>query len=97
MQYHLERFIFLIEEGEYYEAHEVLEELWFPRRRQKDEKTLALKGLINASVSLELYKRGKKEKAVQVWQTFLKYRAFMEDELKEARFIVEQRYRKFLS
>ena len=97
MQYHLERFIFFIEEGEYYEAHEILEELWFPIRRQKDEKTLALKGLINASVSLELYKRGRKERAVQVWQTFLKYRAFMEGEFKEARLIVERYYRKFLS
>jgi hypothetical protein len=63
--------------GCFYEAHEVLEELWFPRRFEKENEVQFLKGCINASVSFELYKRGRKARAKQVWATYLKYRQLL--------------------
>ena len=56
----------------FYEAHEILEEFWFPRRKQKDDLTLIIKGFINAAVSFELRKRGRQESSKRVWQTYIK-------------------------
>jgi hypothetical protein len=68
-------FVACLEEGRYYDAHEVLEALWFPRRFEKDPEVLLLKGMINAAVSFELRKRGRNERARVPWRTYEKYRA----------------------
>ncbi len=73
-----EEFIRLIEAGEYYEAHEVLEEVWFPRRFEKDDEIFLIKGFINASVAFELHRRGRMEPAKKTWQVYLKYRPMLE-------------------
>ena len=70
-------FVACLEEGRYYDAHEVLEALWFPRRFEKDPEVLLLKGMINAAVSFELRKRGRNERARVPWRTYEKYRAFL--------------------
>ena len=66
-------FIQLIKKCEYYEAHEVLEDIWFPRRFEKDEDILIIKGFINASVAFELVKKGRMEAAKKAWKVYLKY------------------------
>lgn len=60
-------------EGRYYDAHNDLEHLWFPRRFDKDDEVLFWKGLISAAVSFELLKRGRPEASQKAWQTYLKY------------------------
>ena len=50
-------FIQLIKKCKYYEAHEVLEDIWFPKRFEKDEEILIIKGFINAAVAFELVKK----------------------------------------
>jgi len=87
----------MVKRGEYYDAHEVLEEVWFPRRKQRDDLTLALKGLINGCVALELIRRGKMERAQRVWRTFLKYENLMGGELQEAKRVVEECHGHLLS
>ncbi len=72
------RFIALMEEGEYYEAHEALEELWYPRRFEKNAEVLLIKGYINASTAFELAKRGRRDAALRTWQVYLKYRPLRE-------------------
>lgn len=62
-----------LSEGRYYDAHNDLEQLWFPRRFDKDDEVLLWKGLINAAVSFELIKRGRQEAAEKAWETYLKY------------------------
>jgi len=69
----ISRYKELIEKESYYEAHEVLEELWFPIRKRKDDYTLTLKGFINAAVSLELYKRDKLEQSKKIYKVYIKY------------------------
>ena len=71
------RFIERIEAGEYYEAHEVLEEVWFPRRFEDDDEVRLLKGFINASVAFELVKKGRMAPARRTWQVYLKYRPLL--------------------
>jgi hypothetical protein len=70
-------FLACLKEGRYYDAHEVLEAVWFPRRAEKSPEILLLKGLINASVSFELHKRGRNQKASGPWNVYLKYRAHL--------------------
>ncbi len=72
-----EEFIRLIEAGDYYEAHEVLEEVWFPKRFERDDEIFLIKGFINASVAFELHRRGRIEPAKKTWQVYLKYRPML--------------------
>jgi len=73
----IEKFKELINLKEYYNAHEALEELWFPIRKNKDDYCLLLKGFINAAVSLELYKR---DKITQSKKIFLIYKKYVTDD-----------------
>jgi len=70
----VERYKQLLEQQAYFEAHEALEELWFPRRFEEDDEIKLLKGFINAAVSFELNKRGRKLQSKKVWANYLKYR-----------------------
>ncbi len=79
----IEQYKALILEKKFFEAHEVLEEFWFPRRKQKDDLTLVIKGFINAAVAFELQKRGRKEKALQVFATYKKFAQKIESQKRE--------------
>jgi len=69
----IEIFKTLINQKLYYEAHEALEELWFPIRKTKTDYCLVLKGFINAAVSLELYKRNKCDQSKKIYLVYKKY------------------------
>ncbi|BDY13123.1 DUF309 domain-containing protein [Hydrogenimonas cancrithermarum] len=71
-------FVQLIEAGDYYEAHEALEEIWYPKRFEKDNEISLIKGFINASVAFELVKKGRMEPARKTWKVYLKYRTLIE-------------------
>jgi len=66
-------FINCINETRYYDAHEKLEEIWFPRRFEDDKEIKLIKGFINAAVSFELIKKGKPESSKKVWKNYEKY------------------------
>jgi len=67
-------FVKCLNEKRFYDAHEVLEELWFPIRFTQSNEVKLLKGFINASVSFELEKRGKIKQSDRVWKNYIKYR-----------------------
>jgi len=69
----INQFISYINEAKYYEAHEALEEIWFPRRFEDNVEMKLIKGFINAAVSFELIKRGRPESSQRVWKNFEKY------------------------
>jgi len=75
---HLDRFVDCLNEERFYDAHEALEEVWFPRRFEKDQEMLLLKGFINAAVSFELTKRGRPNPATRAWQNYEKYRPLLD-------------------
>lgn len=70
----LGRFETALREGRYYDAHEITEDLWRAMRRTGHPRTLAVKGLINGAVALELFVRGRPSAARKVWPTYQKYR-----------------------
>ncbi|DAB30286.1 MAG TPA: hypothetical protein CFH84_05045 [Sulfurimonas sp. UBA12504] len=73
----LAEFSLCLHEKRYYDAHEALEVLWFPRRFEDDAQVYLLKGFINASVSFELIKRGRYEPSKRAWKNYLKYRQLL--------------------
>lgn len=62
----------------YYDAHEDLEALWFPRRFENDDEVKLWKGFINAAVSFELIKKGRCAASQTPWNTYMKYRALLD-------------------
>ena len=69
----INEFIVCINETRYFDAHETLEKIWFPRRFEEDVEMKLVKGFINAAVSFELIKRGRPDSSNRVWKTYEKY------------------------
>lgn len=66
-----------IDQGCYFEAHEILDKMWFENRFEDSKEVKLLKGFINGCVSFELHKRGRIEASKKVWRTYLKYRQLL--------------------
>ena len=75
---YLDRFVLCLDEERFFDAHEALEEVWFPRRFEDDQEMKLLKGFINAAVSFELTKRGRPDPATRAWKNYEKYRPLLE-------------------
>ena len=73
----LQEFGQCLREKRFYDAHEVLEAIWFPLRFEESSEVKLLKGFINASVSFELIKRHRYSSAKKVWNNYLKYRPLL--------------------
>lgn len=73
-----EAFVQSLKEERYYDAHEDLEALWFPRRFESDDEVKLWKGFINAAVCFELIKKGRSSPSQTPWKTYLKYVALLE-------------------
>ncbi|MCX6061117.1 MAG: DUF309 domain-containing protein [Campylobacterales bacterium] len=73
-----EAFALSIEEKRYYDAHEDMEALWFPRRFEDDDEVKLWKGFINAAVCFELIQKGRPKPSEIAWNTYLKYRLLLE-------------------
>lgn len=69
----IDEFIVCINEARYYDAHETLEKIWFPRRFEEDKEMKLIKGFINGAVSFELILRGRQEASQRVWKNYEKY------------------------
>jgi len=74
----LDLFVLCLDEERFFDAHEALEAIWFPRRYENDVEMNEIKGLINAAVSFELTKRGRREAATKVWKNYEKYRPLLD-------------------
>jgi len=68
-------FKLLINNEEFFEAHEVLEEYWHTIRKTDNPYKNVYRGFINAAVALELKKRGR-DNYKKVWNTYEKYKPF---------------------
>lgn len=76
---HFQNYLQCLEEARYFDAHEALEEVWFPRRFEtQNDEVMLIKGFINAAVSFELVKRGRKNSALKVWKNYEKYIVLLE-------------------
>ena len=73
----IKEFELCLRESRFYDAHEALEEVWFPRRFEESNEVKILKGFINASVSFELIKKGRCKQGKKVWANYLKYRQLL--------------------
>lgn len=73
----LHAYLALMTQGEYFEAHEVLEEAWHPLRLRKDPLANLVKGLINGAVSFEHIRRKRdnyESKALRVMASYERHK-----------------------
>jgi len=68
MHYNIKGFISLIQEYDFVQAHEVLEDDWNALKRAGDKKTAKfLQALINGATSLALHIKGRPQACQKVW------------------------------
>jgi predicted metal-dependent hydrolase len=80
----LKKYIVLLKEAEYFEAHEVLEEAWHPLRKADHPLKNLLKGLINGAVAFEHLKRNRKNaqsNARRVMASFERHKHLAREEI----------------
>lgn len=80
----LKEYLKLLDEEEYFEAHEVLEEAWHPLRLGKHPLANLAKGLINGAITFEHIKRNRKEvkkKAQTVIASFERHKHLCVEEI----------------
>ena len=98
-------FLKVVENNEFIEGHEVLEESW--RELKKNPETMQeskiLKGLINGSTAIALKILGKEKGAKTVWATFEKYRPLINSEIcentpkyKQAQNLLDEKYKIYM-
>ena len=95
----LKAYLILLDEGEYFKAHEVMEEAWHPLRLSDHPLKNLVKGLINGAVSFEHLKRNRenaKANARKVMASYERYKNIYNDSIeyadlfKEACFKIEK-------
>ncbi len=95
----LKEYIRLLQNREYFNAHEILEEVWHPLRKSNHPLKNLVKGLINASIAFEHIKRNReksKERAKRVIVSYERYKNLCRENIESYRlfsqaiFIVEK-------
>jgi len=76
----LKEFMKVVEEEDFVEGHEVLEDDWraWKNSPETQDESYILKGLINGSTALALWRMGRFEGAKKVWQTYEKYKPYID-------------------
>jgi len=69
----LQAYLKLLDEEEYFEAHEVLEEAWHPLRLSEHPLANLAKGLINAAITFEHIKRNRKNLKTKAQKVIASY------------------------
>ena len=83
----LKEYLTLLEEEEYFEAHEVLEEAWHPLRLSKHPLSNLVKGLINGAITFEHIRRNRKnvqDKAQRVIASYERYKYLCTESIEHA-------------
>lgn len=83
----LKAYLTLLDEEEYFEAHEVLEEAWHPLRLSDHPLKNLVKALINGAVSFEHLKRNRDEagrKALRVMESYERHKGLYNDNIEYA-------------
>ena len=87
----LKEYLRLLDEEEYFDAHEVLEEAWHPLRLNKHPLSNLAKGLINAAIAFEHLKRDRQNaqaKARKVIVSFDRHKQLCTDEIDQSQLFI---------
>lgn len=77
----IDTFLRVVNQGDFVEAHEVLEEDW--KRLKKEGRAIEAKfiqALINGATALALWKKNRPEASLRVWETFQKNKSLLKSE-----------------
>ena len=90
LQQQKESYLKQLKDDLFYEAHETLEDLWFPLRFEKDDEVRLIRAYINAAVSFELVKRGREKSGLKPWGFFNRYKHLIEEVVPEHKTLYEE-------
>lgn len=76
LESYLNTFNNLLEEGLFFEAHELLEPLWMKAKSENRQLASLLKGYINAAIAFEHIKRGGQKGYQKAKKTFACYQRY---------------------
>jgi len=102
----LKKFMKVVEEEDFVEGHEVLEDDWRALKNNPETKdeSYILKGLINGSTALALWRMGRFEGAKKVWQIYEKYKPYIDsvpssltEDYKLASKLIEKKYSQIIA
>jgi hypothetical protein len=102
----LKKFMEVVEEEDFVEGHEVLEDDWrvWKNEPKTREESYILKGLINGSTALALWKMGRYDGAKKVWETYIKYKPYIKSvpssftsDYKRASELLEKKYSQIIA
>ncbi len=85
----LEKFIDDINQEQYSQAHEDMEEYWATIRKTDHPLKNLCKGFINGATAFELIKRGNNKGAKTLWSTYEKYLPIMKEGIDEYELFLE--------
>ncbi len=72
----LNEYIRLLKDREYFNAHEILEEVWHPLRKSNHPLKNLVKGLINASIAFEHIKRNREKSMERAKRVIVSYERY---------------------
>lgn len=93
----LNLFLILLSNTQYYQAHDVLEQLWIKLKKENDPLTNLIKGMINAAVAFEHIKRASPASFIKAQKTFfgfIKYKneyKYLDNEFKTVCAAIEKK------
>jgi len=79
----LKAYLKLLDEEEYFEAHEVLEEAWHPLRLKKHPLANLVKGFINGAIAFEHVKRNRKNMSSKAKRVIASYERYVHSCMEE--------------
>jgi len=92
----LREYLKLLDEEEYFEAHEVLEEAWHPLRLKKHPLANLAKGFINGAIAFEHIKRDSKNahiKAKRVMESYERHKHLCRVEIEHFELFEEAKHK----
>jgi hypothetical protein len=88
----LQAYLTLLDQEEYFEAHEVLEEAWHPLRLSSHPLSNLVKGLINGAITFEHIKRDRKNmpaKARKVITSYERYKGLVTPQIEHVELFLQ--------
>lgn len=92
----IKHYLQLLDEEEYFEAHEVMEEAWHPLRLKEHPIANLAKGLINAAITFEHIKRNRKnvkQKAKKVIVSYERHKHLCQENIQHFTLFQEACYK----
>jgi hypothetical protein len=79
----IKAFISCLDNNQFYQAHEIMEDVWRKLKKQNHKDTNLYKGFVNGATCFELLRLGRVNAAQHTWTTYNKYLVLLDKNVSE--------------